>query len=477
MNQRPKFLPRCVDARQPAIRAAGATAACLALLAWAGFAWAATDPGVGAYALTGSGQAQRAYAGRARIERTPEGQFRLTLERGDGASLEGALERRAAGWRFAVDLPGRGITEALDGRAEARRTLRATYVVAADGSLTGKWRVLEGRRPVDWGTEKLVPAVAAPVSGECPTRVHVAVSVDWEGRELAESNLRAMRALRDALPDVPLTHFLNAAYFTKAGADPARVAASIRSVLRPGDETGLHVHAWKSLIDAAGVPFRSEPTFWGYPVTPPAGGGDYGHDVEIAAYPVPDFRAIVRRSRELLSGAGFSLSPSFRAGGWIADTKVLEAIRGEGFEIDSSATDTTWHDELASYPLRGRIAALWPGVTKESAPFWIRTPAGQVLEMPDTGALADYITAPEMEGYLRAALDRCAAERKHDLFVHVGFHQETAERYASRVTEALRAVRALHPPCLVFETLSVCAEKAKETLATGSAGSTGGAGR
>jgi hypothetical protein len=70
-------------------------------------------------------------------------------------------------------------------------------------------------------------------------RVRVAVSVDWEGRDLQRTNLAAMTALRQALPGVPLTHFLNAAYLTKPAADPAAVAQALREVVLPGDEAGL----------------------------------------------------------------------------------------------------------------------------------------------------------------------------------------------------------------------------------------------
>jgi hypothetical protein len=50
-------------------------------------------------------------------------------------------------------------------------------------------------------------------------KVRVVVSVDWEGREIAPNNLEAMKAFRKDYPDIPLQQFLNAAYYTKTGAD------------------------------------------------------------------------------------------------------------------------------------------------------------------------------------------------------------------------------------------------------------------
>jgi len=299
----------------------------------------------------------------------------------------------------------------------------------------------------------VVPLLAIALLAQDAPKVRVTVSVDWEGRDLRETKLKAAERLREALPDVPLTHFLNAAYFTKEKADATKVAESIRRAVRKGDETGLHIHAWRSLVEASRVDFRRGPTFWGWDVE---GVGEVGHEVELEAYTVDELKKIVAKSRAILKGAGFEITPSFRAAGWVAGPKVLEAIRAEGFRVDSSATDASWHDELERYPLRRRIREIWPKVTSESAPFAIDTPAGAVVEMPDTGALADYVTGEEMLAHLRDAVKRLG---DRDVYVHIGFHQETADAYASRVTEAVRAIRKESGDKVVFETLETAAKR------------------
>mgnify|MGYP001597591647 FL=1 len=116
-------------------------------------------------------------------------------------------------------------------------------------------------------------------------RVRVSVSVDWEGRNLDEENLVAMEAFREALPDVPLTQFLNAAYYTKKGADAQAVTAAIRRTLHEADEAGLHIHAWKTLVEKSGVAFRDRPNLWGeeYELMV-APDGDVGHEVDLSAW-------------------------------------------------------------------------------------------------------------------------------------------------------------------------------------------------
>ena len=298
-------------------------------------------------------------------------------------------------------------------------------------------------------------------------KVRIVVSVDWEGAHLHGEDLDAMVAFRDAFLDVRLTHLLNAAYFLKDGADAGAVAAKIRSVIRPGDETGLHVHPWRSLVEAAGVAFREGPTFLGerYPLGEID--GDIGHEVELGAYDVAEIRAIVRESKRILAEADFKLSGSFRAGGWMGSDRVLEAIRAEGFLVDSSAIDSKWLDELERFRICRRIRRLWPDVTEATGPFVVRTRAGPVIEMPDTCSLADYVTAKEMAGHVERAVRRLAADPTRDVFCHFGFHQETAEEFVGRVADAIRAINSRHGPSVGFETLTESANRARATATAG----------
>ena len=298
-----------------------------------------------------------------------------------------------------------------------------------------------------------------------PPCVRVAISVDWEGRDLSAINLRAFAAFRAAHPEVPLTHFLNAAYFTKRDADPDKISGQIRQVLNPIDELGLHIHPWQSLVEAAGVTFRSEPTIWGGNRPMRRGKRDSGHEISVEAYETDEFQAIVRKSKEVLAANGLAVGASFRAGAWLAGPRVREAIRREGFLVDSSATDTRWHDEIAAYALPAMMREIWPNITSDTQPFPIATPAGDLLEMPDTGALADYVTAQEMSDHVRDAVEKL--DSQHDRFVHLGFHQETAARYLPRVTAALRKIKSEHPDRVIFETLEASARRARPAAKQG----------
>src|SRR4051794_27069139 len=54
-------------------------------------------------------------------------------------------------------------------------------------------------------------------------KLQLLVTVDWEGRALADKNLQAMRDLPAHFPDVKVVPFLNGGYFPKSDADPADV--------------------------------------------------------------------------------------------------------------------------------------------------------------------------------------------------------------------------------------------------------------
>ena len=263
-------------------------------------------------------------------------------------------------------------------------------------------------------------------------KVRIVVSVDWEGEDLQSQNLLAMKNFRQDYPEIPLQHFLNAAYYTKAGARPSVVTAAIRSVLRPGDEHGLHIHSWKSLVEASGVSFRTGPSFVQGTVDLNDCVVDCGHDVVLNAYTNSELRRIIKFSVSTLQNNGFDRAKSFRAGGWQADANVLRALAAEGFTLDSSATYAPYLFESWSepYQLYGNVAALWPTTVPTSQPYSTDLGAGlSIIELPNNGCLADYMTGSAI---LKAFVTNAKLQKTNpqsDVYLSIGFHQETASTY------------------------------------------------
>ena len=329
--------------------------------------------------------------------------------------------------------------------------------------------LLPGCNKSEQGAEQKAAASAAAPSGEAAgPPVWVTISVDWEGAYLDPEALDALRRFRADNPGVPLTHLLNAAYFTKPGADTTHALREMKGALLEGDEAGLHVHLWKSLVEAAGVTPRLERSFL-------RSDGliqfddDIGFDADPAPYQVDELRAIIRRSRELLEQNGFTLAPVFRMAGWLGTPEVLAAARAEGITVDSSSIDPSWLVGEETEVLRARVTEVWPKVDRTTQPFLIDTPAGQLLEMPDTGGMADYATASQMEEHVAWGASSAAASPARPVFVHLGFHAETAAEYAPVLSAALTALRQRGTP-MRFATLSAAAEAARAALGPGQAG-------
>lgn len=272
-------------------------------------------------------------------------------------------------------------------------------------------------------------------------RVVVAITVDWEGAYLSPDGLDALDDLREAFgPSVPMTHFVSAAYFTKAKPDPETIS-TLKAFVRKGDELAVHLHAWKSLAVASSIEPRLSPSFLsGTDKVIQFEDGDAGFDTDLDAYSGPDLRALVRTSRRLLEQTKLPVSKAFRAGGYLGTPKVLQAIRDEGFTIDSSATDARQLDERAYGVLPKRVTQLWPAVAASTQPWFVPQRGGQVLELP-ISAFADSATAAEITAVLEAAHARLAAAPARDVFVVLGCHQETAAEFGARLRDGVQAIR------------------------------------
>lgn len=290
-----------------------------------------------------------------------------------------------------------------------------------------------------WLSALSVLLVGAPHAKAQDGCINIVVTVDWEGDSLDNYNLRAMENFRRNHPDVPLVHFLNAAYFTKTDSNFNTTTREIKRVIRPMDEIGLHIHGWKTLFESAGVNFKKTPTFWGG--TAEYSDYDYGQDVPISAYSTSELRRVIAFSCNVLEDAGFSRPISFRAGGWYAASNVMSALQNEGFEYEHSAVSYRFLDELQGTPLLDSAKRLWSTITPLSQPYTFRAGYGRMTQIPDNGALADYVTSDEMLTVFKDNLREFKKNPSQNRVVSIGFHQESAGQYVSRVSNAINNIK------------------------------------
>jgi hypothetical protein len=287
----------------------------------------------------------------------------------------------------------------------------------------------------------LIPAVLAACSAGAPReprgQVVVAVTIDWEGAYLSADGLDALDAFRGAYPAVPLTHFVSAGYFTKPTVDPATSDTLTQATSGHGDEVALHLHLWASLARAANVTPKLSPSFFtGTDKRVDIGDGDAGFDTDPDAYTSGELRAMIRTSRALLAKAGLRPTPVFRAGGFLGTPRLLQALHDEQFVADSSAIAARQVEEAAGEILADRIDELWPSIEVTSQPYSIPLHGGPLLELP-VASYADYQSMEDIAALLDDASARLAKHPDTDVYLVLGFHQETAAEFVDRLDRAL----------------------------------------
>jgi len=294
------------------------------------------------------------------------------------------------------------------------------------------------------------------------SKVLVAVTVDWEGAYFSGPGLDALDALRRSLgANVPLTHFVCAAYFSKKDAVDPQAIPLLASGIREIDEVALHLHGWRSLAEHARIAPKLSPSFLtGTSELVEFPDGDVGFDVDLDVYTVDELRALIRASRDLLAPTHIPLSKAFRAGGYLATPKVLQAIHDEGLSIDSSAAAHTQFGAPKDKVLRERIAEVWPNVTTATQPFSIKTPGGAVHELP-ISLVIDYSSTAAVVDVVEAARAQLGRTPGRDVLVVIALHQESADEFAPLLVAAFKTLqaRADLAGVLEFSTISSAAQR------------------
>ena len=279
----------------------------------------------------------------------------------------------------------------------------------------------------------------------------VVVSVDWEGRSLLPENLRLMSELRRKHPDVPFQHFLNAAYYTRQNIDAQHTSRLIRDVLLPDDDHGLHIHAWRSLLSAAGVELDESPSLLQESAQVPRAPDDWGfyppekgYDTPLEHLSLESLDKIIRTSVRILVDEGFRTPTTFRAGAWMSGPKVQAALAKNGFVADCSAVCVDPVERrFGQIPLCEWLRQLWPTIDETSQPYRLNTPSAALWQVPNNANLVDYLSADETVAIFERNAARWRENSENNYFVSTGFHQETARVFLSRLDEAITAIKSV----------------------------------
>jgi hypothetical protein len=163
----------------------------------------------------------------------------------------------------------------------------------------------------------------------------------------------------------------------------------------------------------------------------------------LTGYTNAELRKIIAHSIEILQKQGFNRPKSFRAGGWQADDNVLDALAAEGFTLDSSATYADFLlPEWGKYKLHKMVKDLWKQTKPTSQPYIYQTSSGlKILELPNNSCLSDYMTGAEMLKVFQSNAQILKKNPKKNVYLSIGFHQETAAEFLPNLREAIRLIR------------------------------------
>jgi hypothetical protein len=274
--------------------------------------------------------------------------------------------------------------------------------------------------------------------------LYVAVSNDWDAADHGDDKLERQDRLHARHPHLVITHFVGPYTFTDKTVSPTRVKYLVDWLQHyrttAGDEIGLHIHPWCNFVTTAGVTCRTSPSF-------SKASDTTGYTVILSSYTQPELEKMFAKAKQLFLANGLPAPTSFRAGGWTAQLHVIKAMATAGIVADTSAVNWARLEEWKNisgaqlYPWNRQN---WMPIDETSQPYYPSStdiladaaPHLPVLEVPDNGALVDYVTAAEMIEMFHKNFTGAALTEPTQY--SIGYHPvDFSEEFFSRIDGAL----------------------------------------
>lgn len=279
--------------------------------------------------------------------------------------------------------------------------------------------------------------------GDSSRPLKLAVVLQWEGRDLKQTNLTALKAFRGVFSDVNFVHLVSPAYFLRSDAEAGEARSKVRALMKPKDQIGVALGGWKSLASKAGVIFRGGPTFWGHTLGQGDCEVDCGVEVPVNIYPEKDVDALVTAALDTLEQQGFGRARGMTVEGWAATPEVMEAASRAGVRYDFSAVAPEMVAARAQrFPLYQWVKNLWTQVTPHTQPYVIPTTRSSVKEIPQSLAALDYSTPNEVLQVFKEYADILKKDPDAELTFPLVIYQETAHVTLPILAKVLQGIFA-----------------------------------
>jgi len=172
--------------------------------------------------------------------------------------------------------------------------------------------------------------------------------------------------------------------------------------------------------------------------------------VVLSSYTEEEFTTILEGADAIFEANGLGKPTSFRAGGWSAEINTLKALANAGYVADTSAVNWARIEEWDGVPgasLYEWLMTHWAPMGDTDQPYYPSeanilepgSPAVPVLEVPDNGALVDYVSGDEMIEIFRANWPGGALDTPRQF--SIGYHPPNySSRYHPRMMDILNHV-------------------------------------
>jgi len=249
--------------------------------------------------------------------------------------------------------------------------------------------------------------------------IKLLVSLTWNGPNADRTKLNSFKNFRTRFSNVPITHFISPSYFTSEKSNLNQTM--IRSIYLPGDQIGLAIAPWKSIVKNSGVLFRSSPTFWGESIAQTNCDLDCGGEVPFSVYTDSEVKSIFKTALNIMEKQGFSSLKGMQVAGWMATPEILSAAEDFGIKYDfSMTTPSLLAENLRSFPIYSWVDNLWgkADILNQPSTLWGRN----LTLVPQSLASLDYVTVTQMASFL----DRFVhSNTKTPLTYHIALNAES----------------------------------------------------
>ena len=292
--------------------------------------------------------------------------------------------------------------------------------VAIDGLPTGDYQVLFSANGHD--------TAFAQVPFHRSAAFYVMVSTDYDFSDPGTSSQDFMDSLHMQHPGMRITHFWAPYTYTDPAVTDQR-RADLDTWIHAqrdnyNDEIGLHIHPYCNFVVDAGLTCITDQSDV-YPA-----GDTSGYTIMLGAYGHDNMSTLLVHAKDLFAQHGIATPRTFRAGGWTATADTLSALQDNGYIADTSALNWKWiqvawnGDLIASWTKQQ-----WAPIDDTSQPYYPSqttvsssqpSPGYSLLEVPDNGVMADYVSLMDMKMFFDENFDGTALAKPTTLMM--GFH-------------------------------------------------------